>query len=155
MCIHPGPGLCIAQKQSEHTSFLYAPVVSCVKSHSPSRHIPSRLTSCKLAADRENNGSASLVFCGPRCSPSSAGCPVNDAAASCSVTQPDVQVQIFCLLCRYSCLCMGVLGVSVGAGLAAVTLLTVPVFIPALQPRALQASLELLSFRSRRYPPSA
>ncbi|KAA6420569.1 MAG: methionine sulfoxide reductase B [Trebouxia sp. A1-2] len=33
---------------------------------------------------------------------------------------------------------MGVLGVSVGAGLAAVTLLTVPVFIPALQPRALQ-----------------
>ena len=50
---------------------------------------------------------------------------------------------------------MGVLGVSVGAGLAAVTLLTVPVFIPALQPRALQASLELLSFRSRRYPPSA
>ena len=33
---------------------------------------------------------------------------------------------------------MGVLGVSVGAGLAAVTLLTVPVFVPALQPRELQ-----------------
>lgn len=33
---------------------------------------------------------------------------------------------------------MGVLGISVGAGLAAVTLLTVPVFIPALQPRGLQ-----------------
>ncbi len=44
---------------------------------------------------------------------------------------------------------MGVLGVSVGAGLAAVTLLTVPVFVPALQPRALQASPEQLSLTSR------
>lgn len=33
---------------------------------------------------------------------------------------------------------MGVLGVSVGAGLAAVTLLTVPAFVPALQPREIQ-----------------
>ncbi len=44
---------------------------------------------------------------------------------------------------------MGVLGVSVGAGLAAVTLLTVPVFVPALQPRALQASPEQLGLTSR------
>ena len=35
---------------------------------------------------------------------------------------------------------MGVLGISVGAGLAAVTLLTVPVFIPALQPRGVQVA---------------
>ncbi len=44
---------------------------------------------------------------------------------------------------------MGVLGVSVGAGIAAVTLLTVPVFVPALQPRALQASSEQLGLISR------
>ena len=40
--------------------------------------------------------------------------------------------------------CMGVLGLSVGAGLAAVTLLTVPVFIPALQPRGFQVGICLL-----------
>lgn len=39
---------------------------------------------------------------------------------------------------------MGVLGVSVGAGLAAVTLLTVPAFVPSLQPRELQVEACLL-----------
>lgn len=42
---------------------------------------------------------------------------------------------------------MGVLGISVGAGLAAVTLLTVPVFIPALQPRGVQVGCCSLCFQ--------
>lgn len=35
-------------------------------------------------------------------------------------------------------MCMGVLAIRVGTGLAIVSVIAAPVFIPALQPRALQ-----------------